>query len=94
MLSFNFENLLVYILIFPLIGILCIILVKEKALSKIFALNFSCLPFIGFLFIWIFFQKSLFNFQFVTKIFWLSNLNLNFTFGIDGISLVRMNSLR
>jgi len=84
-----FENLLSYILIFPLLGVLILILIpsKKKKLLKILALNFSCLPFIGFLFIWIFFQKSLSNFQFVTKIFWLSNLNLNLTLGLDGISL-------
>lgn len=51
------------------------------------ALNFSFVPFIGFLFLWTFFQKSLSNFQFVVKFFWLPNLNLNITLGIDGISL-------
>lgn len=84
-----FENLLLYILIFPLLGVLTLILIpsQKKKLLKILALHFSCLPFIGFLFIWIFFQKSSSNFQFVTKNFWLSNLNLNLTLGLDGISL-------
>lgn len=84
-----FKNLLFYILLSPLLGILLLLLIpsKEKNLLKNIALNFSFLPFIGFLFIWIFFQKSLSNFQFVTKIYWLPELNLNFILGIDGISL-------
>ena len=54
---------------------------------KTIALNFSCLSFISSLFLWSFFQKSSSSFQFVVKFFWLSYWNLNFTFGIDGISL-------
>jgi proton-translocating NADH-quinone oxidoreductase chain M len=83
----NFENLLLYIIIFPLIGIILILFIRDKNLSKVIALNFSCIPFIGFLIVWIFFQKSLVNFQFITTVFWISNLNLNFILGIDGISL-------
>lgn len=84
-----FKNLLFYILISPLLGVFLLISIpsREKSLIKTIALNFSCLPFIGFLFIWIFFQKSLSSFQFVTKIFWLPELNLNLTLGLDGISL-------
>lgn len=84
-----FENVLVYILISPIIGVFLLLLVsdREKNFLKIIALNFSFLPFIGLLFTWIFFQKSLANFQFVTKIFWFPSLNLNLTLGIDGISI-------
>ena len=84
-----FENILFYLLVSPLIGVLLLSILpsREKDLLKLIALNFSFIPFIGFLFIWMFFQKSLTNFQFVTKVFWLPNLNLNLTLGIDGISL-------
>jgi len=37
--------------------------------------------------LWVFFNKSTGIFQFVIKIFWLPNLNLNFILGVDGISL-------
>jgi NADH-quinone oxidoreductase subunit M len=37
--------------------------------------------------LWGFFQKSIGAFQFVVKFFWLPALNLNFTLGIDGISI-------
>ena len=45
------------------------------------------LTFILSLGLWILFDKSTGNFQFVDKIFWAPNLNLNFTIGVDGISL-------
>lgn len=60
---------------------------NKKKLLKIIALNFTCFSFISSLFLWAFFQKSSSSFQFVVKFFWLSHFNLNFTFGIDGISL-------
>lgn len=87
MLFLDFENMLFYILISPLIGIVLVFLSNNKNISKLIALNFSFIPFIGFLVLWIFFQKSSSNFQFLTKIFWLPSLNLNLTLGVDGISL-------
>ena len=83
------ENILVYILLSPIIGVLLLLFIseREKLFLKFIALNFSFLPFIGLLFVWIFFQKSLSNFQFVTQIFWFPNLNLNLTLGVDGISI-------
>lgn len=83
------ENLLVYILVFPIFGILLLLFIpsrKEKVL-KIIALNFTGLSFLISLLLWGFFQKSVGSFQFVIKFFWFSSLNLNFTLGVDGISL-------
>ena len=84
-----FENVLIYILVSPIIGVFLLLLIseREKNLLKFTALNFSFLPFIGLLFLWVFFQKSLANFQFVTKVLWIPIINLNVTLGIDGISL-------
>jgi len=45
------------------------------------------MSFLGSLILWFFFQKSTGSFQFVVKLFWLPTLNLNFTLGIDGISI-------
>lgn len=47
----------------------------------------ALLSFLTSLLLWGFFQKSSGSFQFVVKFFWFSNLNLNFTLGVDGISL-------
>lgn len=86
---FSLKNLLIYILMFPIFGILILFLLpsKEEKLLKLVALNSSCLSFIGSLLLWGFFQKSTSSFQFVVKLFWLPYLNLNFTLGIDGISI-------
>ena len=83
------ENLLIYISVLPAIGILLLLFIpaKNTNLLKIVSLNFSSLPFLGFLLIWAFFKKSIAQFQFVTKICWIPMLNLNITLGIDGISL-------
>jgi len=87
--TFYFQNILFYITLIPLIGILILLFLKEqqRRLIKIVSLNFSSLPFIGLLFVWSGFKKSVGIFQFVTQILWIPVLNLNVTFGIDGISL-------
>lgn len=85
----NIQNLLIYILLFPIIGILLLLIIpaRQEKLLKLVALNSACLSFTGSLFLWGFFQKSLGTFQFVVKLLWLPMLNLNITLGIDGISL-------
>ena len=83
------KNLLLYILILPLIGTLLLLITpgnKHKTL-KLIALNCSCLTFLCSLYIWVIFSKARGTFQFVTKILWINILNLNFTLGVDGISL-------
>ena len=86
---FHIQNLLIYILMFPIFGILLLIFIpsRNEKLLKFIALNSANLSFIGSLLVWGWFQKSTGVFQFVFKVSWLSNLNLNFTLGIDGISL-------
>ena len=83
------ENLLIYILMFPVIGILllCFIPAREKTLLKLVALNASFLSFIGSLLLWGAFNKSTGFFQFVAQFSWFPILNLNFSLGVDGISL-------
>jgi proton-translocating NADH-quinone oxidoreductase chain M len=84
-----FGNLLIYISILPLIGSVLLLFIpsSNSKLLKLTALNFSSLPFLGSLLVWAYFKQSIGQFQFVTKIYWMSNLNLNVTLGIDGISL-------
>ena len=83
------KNLILYILLFPIFGILSLLLIpaKEKKILKIIALNFSGFSFIGSLFLWGFFQKSIGYFQFVIKFGWLEYFGLDFSLGIDGISI-------
>jgi proton-translocating NADH-quinone oxidoreductase chain M len=86
---FHIQNLITFILMFPIVGILLLLLVPshQEKLLKLIALNSACLSFTGTLFLWGFFQKSIGSFQFVTNLFWLPLLNLNIMLGIDGISL-------
>jgi len=84
-----FKNVLIYILLLPLFGAFLLMLIpsKNKKLLKLIAISCSCLTFLGSLILWVIFNKSIGIFQFVTKILWIPTLNLNFTLGVDGISL-------
>ena len=83
------KNLLTYILLLPLLGSIILLVTPSinKNLLKAIALNTSCLTFLLSLILWIFFDKSIGTFQFVNKFLWIPILNINFTMGIDGISL-------
>jgi proton-translocating NADH-quinone oxidoreductase chain M len=83
------QNLLIYILFFPIIGILLLLLTpaRETRLLKLIALNSACFSFIGSLILWGSFSKSIGAFQFLVKLTWFPLLTLNFTLGVDGISL-------
>jgi NADH-quinone oxidoreductase subunit M len=86
---FCLKNLLVIILLLPLAGIIFLSFIPSynRTVLKSTAFQITCQLFILSLFLWFFFDKSLGSFQYVGKFFWMSSLNLNFTFGIDGISL-------
>lgn len=85
-----FKNLLLSILFSPIVGILLLIILpsNQKFLLKTVALSSSIFSFIFSLLIWGLFDKSVSSFQFVVQYFWLPELNLNFTLGIDGISIL------
>ena len=84
-----YQDILIYASLIPFIGIILLIFIdsNNENLLKNIALHSSSLPFIIFLFVWGGFKKSIGTFQFVSTIFWVPVLNLNVTFGIDGISL-------
>nr|QYB23217.1 NADH dehydrogenase subunit 4 [Lithodesmioides sp. mgcode 4] len=86
---FDIQNLLIIIISLPLLGSIFLsgISSSNQNMLRSTALNFSCFTFIFSLFLWFFFNKSLGSFQFVTKFFWIPNLNLNILFGVDGISI-------
>lgn len=83
------KNLLCFLLLVPIIGILLLLLNSSfnHKLLKTISLATSAITFIVSLFIWVLFDKSTGDFQFVETILWSSNLNINLTVGIDGISL-------
>ena len=83
------PSLLVFIIVLPLIGTFFLLFVpaSNHGLLKSIALNTSCFTYIISLFLWVFFNKSISSFQFVSKLLWIPFLNLNFSLGIDGISI-------
>jgi proton-translocating NADH-quinone oxidoreductase chain M len=85
----DIQNLLVSILLFPIIGILLLLQIssRETRLLKFVALNSACFSFIGSLILWGSFNKFTGFFQFLVKLTWFPLLTLNFTLGVDGISL-------
>ena len=85
----NFKNILSIVLFLPLVGVFILSFSPYKNYKnlKIIALATSSLTFLLSLILWILFDKSTGEFQFVTKILWVPSLNINLTLGIDGISL-------
>lgn len=85
----NNENILLVLLILPLFGIFMLLLIPSSNILKLkqVSLLFSFIIFLNSLFLWVWFNKSLSTFQFTSNIMWVPNLNLNFTLGIDGISI-------
>ena len=83
------SYILLTLFLMPLIGCGIIFFIpKENTLIiKQTGLNISLLTFILSLYLWINFDNSTANFQFVTKIDWIPYSNLSFSLGIDGISL-------
>lgn len=85
----NEINLIFLVLALPIVGMLIISITpswKTLAIKKI-ALIFSFAAFVVSLVLWLLFNKSIGTMQFVGKIAWIPYMNLNFTYGIDGISI-------
>jgi len=85
----NTENILFMLILTPLIGIFLLLMIPafNKSLLKLVALTFSAFTFILSLFLWVWFDNSNSQFQFIDTILWIPHFNLNFVVGIDGISL-------
>nr|YP_011017767.1 NADH dehydrogenase subunit 4 [Polysiphonia morrowii]WQF69613.1 NADH dehydrogenase subunit 4 [Polysiphonia morrowii] len=84
---FNLNPLL-FLSILPLIGILILIIFISSAEKlKIFSFIFSSFIFIYSLFIWINFSENTSTFQFLETYKLIPFFNINYTIGIDGISL-------
>lgn len=86
---FEFKNLLSIILCIPLLGILLLLILPYNNYKhlKVTSLVTSSFTFLTSLILWVLFDKSTGEMQFVTRILWVPSLNINLTLGIDGISL-------
>ena len=81
------ENILIILLILPLITIFLLFFLKNDQLIKNVSIFMSFFIFLISLPLWILFDKSTSNFQYLLKLNWIDQLNIHFYFGIDGISL-------
>lgn len=82
------KNYILLILIFlPLFFILFLIFLKNERTIKNFSVFSSFFLFIISLFLWILFDKSSSDFQFLVVFQWINFFNINFSLGVDGISL-------
>lgn len=80
-------SILLSIIFLPIITIFILFFLKDTKSIKNFSIFMSFFIFLASLPIWIYFDKSTANFQYVYKIDWISQFNLYFYLGIDGISL-------
>ena len=88
--AFNQKKMIEVLIFLPLVGALFISIIPKGDIIYIrnIALNFSLLTFLFSAFLWVGFDSFVSTFQFVSKIEWLSALNINFILGIDGIGLL------
>ena len=81
--------LLSTLLCLPILGSFILLCVpsSQTYFIRTFSLSLSLFVFLLSLFLWIKFDNSCGQFQFVEEVSWLSYLNMNVQLGIDGISL-------
>jgi proton-translocating NADH-quinone oxidoreductase chain M len=83
------SNLLLSLIFIPFFSSLLIAFIPAKNINLIrYVGTFTTfLVFFLSLFLWLFFDNNFVRFQFIFNSAWVSSLNLNFSLGIDGISL-------
>lgn len=89
MFFFKSINPLVLISLMPLFGIIFVLFIpkSESIILRKIGLFISCAIFLISLTLWILFCSNTSFFQFSFTLFWIPYLNLNYTLGLDGISL-------
>ena len=77
---------LTLVIFLPIIGVGALLLAKEEVARQI-ALAFSCLALLASLPLWILFDNATAGMQFVERHFWIASPPINYSVGIDGISM-------
>lgn len=78
------------LVLLPLIGSLIILFIPSGDYISIRNTGLQCslITFLVSTVLWASFDSSISGFQFVSKIYWLSSLNINFILGVDGMGLL------
>ena len=84
--GFNILSILVFL---PILGLIIIMVLPKSAApkAKIVALVFTLFTVAIAAYIWLIFDKTSGNMQFVEKYNWIQGVNIYYNLGIDGISL-------
>jgi proton-translocating NADH-quinone oxidoreductase chain M len=81
------TSILISLLFLPIFSTIILLFLNKDNQIKNFSIFMSFLIFVFSLFLWILFDKSNANFQYLFQIPWISQFNLFFYLGLDGISL-------
>ena len=81
------QNILLILIFLPILSIIFLLFLKDEKKIKNTGIFLSFFIFIFSLILWILFNKSTANFQYLYKLDYILNYNINFIIGIDGISL-------
>nr|YP_009118104.1 NADH dehydrogenase subunit 4 [Malawimonas californiana]AJF22855.1 NADH dehydrogenase subunit 4 [Malawimonas californiana] len=83
------DNILLLTIIFPLFGIIILLITNNENLQiiRLTSLTVSLVTFILSIFLWVLFDNTTSKFQFITKFELIPYSNINFSIGIDGISI-------
>lgn len=79
--------ILTLVIFFPFVGIILILLVKSFDLVRPIALLTSLINFFSSIFIWLHFDPTTFRMQLGETVPWIPQFHINYTIGVDGISL-------
>ena len=81
------SNLLIIILFLLIFTVLILLFVEDDKIVRGFSISMTSFVFVLSLFLWVCFDRCTSKFQYMFVCGWLNNININFIFGIDGISL-------
>lgn len=84
------NTILTYLLLIPIVGSIIILFISEvnKQLIRWAGFIVSFLSFIISLIVYLQFNPSNPQFQFIEKVLWIKSLNISYHVGVDGISLI------
>lgn len=77
------NSILIILLIFPLMAIFILFFLKNIKFIKNFSIFMSFTIFLISLPLWILFDKSTSNFQYLVKFEWINQFNMHFYLGIE-----------
>ncbi len=82
--------LLTYLLLTPIIGSVLVLFLKSenKKVIRWYALAVSTIAFVISLIVYVNFDSANSSFQFIHNFVWIKSLNIGYTVGVDGISLL------